>query len=164
MTAESTSSHQNSPRLPLPRQCSATIPARVYLDFTIRGDTRAEVSSVRSAGRRHARLKWAGSVQCAAVRQIKPNHESCDKSITWAALDIFTKLLLLCFYNIAFHTLKFVRIGKSLLEREPGQFHRPTQTSSIQLPTQVKHFLEVPLLKSKTALIVRVQSSIHTSG
>lgn len=48
--------------------------------------TRAVARLVRSPGRRDARLRsapyWAGSVQCAAVRQIKPNHESCDKYIT----------------------------------------------------------------------------------
>lgn len=41
---------------------------------------------VRSSGRRDARLRnapyWAGSVQRAAVRQIKPNHKSCDIIIT----------------------------------------------------------------------------------
>lgn len=63
------------------RQCSATIPARVYLDSTISAQTVVEVRLVRSSGRRGAGLRsapyWAGSVQCATVRQIKPNHESC---------------------------------------------------------------------------------------
>lgn len=63
-----------------------TIPARVYLGFTIRGQARAEVRLMRSSGRRHVGLTsagfWAGTVQCAAVRQMKPNHESCDVEIT----------------------------------------------------------------------------------
>lgn len=51
---------------------------------------RAEVRLNRSSGRRRAVLRSApyraGTVQCAAVRQIKPNHESCDSAfhITWA--------------------------------------------------------------------------------
>lgn len=46
-----------------------TIPARVYLDFTIRGQARADVRLFRSSGRRHSAqdsFYWAGTIQCAA--------------------------------------------------------------------------------------------------
>lgn len=64
-----------------------TIPARVYLgsQSVARPEPRC-VRLIRSSVRRRAGLRsaafWAGTVQCAAVRQMKPNHESCDMEIT----------------------------------------------------------------------------------
>lgn len=137
VTVESTShsSHHNLTLLPpVTMQCNK-IPARVYLDFTIRGQTRAEVRVwVRSAGRRYARLRSApyrggGSVQCAAVRQIKPNHESCHQEITLHDLGYIKSNMIpytSSIYNATLHTFKFVFKGKSLLEKRPDQFRKAT--------------------------------------
>lgn len=75
---------------------------------------RAEVRLIRSSGRRQAGLGSApyraGTVQCAAVRQIKPNHESCDwKHTIWHGLHrskfdiIHASTLVFRIYNIISH-------------------------------------------------------------